>query len=148
MHTIKLSPEEEVVLDPEHVQFTEATLNNFLQKSPAWFSYYTAKQAHAQYFVSLYEDEYERIYSNNFRLHKVGSSDKLAEALAKIEPEVQEALSKIRIAKENLAIIIGYVRALDKAIQNALNLGYNLRKEMQQLGRVVSEEKTLEEILG
>lgn len=139
-----------VVLNPEHVQFTEATLNEFLQKSPGWFSYYSAKQAQAQYIASLYDDEYDNLYSSKFRFYKAeGGSDKLAEASAKIDVEVVEALKRSRKAKENLNQITGFLRALDKANQNALNLGYNLRKEMQLSGtNRIGEEKTLEEIFG
>jgi hypothetical protein len=149
-HVITLSSDEEIVLDPEHVQFTEATLNDFLQKSPAWFSYYSSKQSHAQYLASLQEDIYEQVYSDKFRFYKAeGGSDKLADASAKTDPEVIEALKKMRKAKENLTAISGFLRALDKANQNALNLGYNLRKEMQQLGSSrINEEKTLDDILG
>lgn len=146
-----LSEEDEVILDPEHVQFTEATLNEFLQKAPGWFSYYSTKQSRAQYIASLHEDNYEQVYSNKFRFYKAeGGSDKLAEASSKTDPEVMEALKQSRKAKENLTCIGGFLKALDKANQNALNLGYNLRKEMQLSGggRILSEEKTLSDILG
>lgn len=148
---ITLSSEDEVTLEPEHVQFTEATLNEFLQNAPGWFSYYSAKQARAQYIASLHDDKYEQVYSDKFRFYKAeGGSDKLAEASAKTDPEVVEALKRSRKAKENLTYITGFLRALDKANQNALNLGYNLRKEMQLSGgnRIGGEEKTLEDIFG
>jgi hypothetical protein len=148
-HTITLSDEEEVVLDPEHVQFTESSLNEFLQKAPGWFSYYSAKQSHAQYVASLHEDKYDQIYSDKFRFYKAeGGSDKLAEANSKTDSQVIEALKAARKAKENVAQISGFLRALDKANQNALNLGYNLRKEMQLSGTKISEDKSLEEIMG
>jgi hypothetical protein len=147
---ITLSVDDDVTLDPEHVQFTEATLNEFLQKAPGWFSYYSAKQARAQYIAALTEDMYDQVYSEKFRFYKAeGGSDKLAEASAKTDPEVVEALKQSRKAKENLNYINGFLRALDKANQNALNLGYNLRKEMQLAGgNRIGEEKSLEEILG
>jgi hypothetical protein len=147
---ITLSADDEVTLDPEHVQFTEANLNGFLQTTPGWFSYYSAKQARAQYIASLHDDKYEQVYSDKFRFYKAeGGSDKLAEASAKTDPEVIEALKRCRKAKENLTYITGFLRALDKANQNALNLGYNLRKEMQLSGgNRVGEDKSLEEILG
>jgi hypothetical protein len=121
-----------------------------LQKAPGWFSYYSNKQARAQYIASLHDDKYEQVYSDKFRFYKAeGGSDKLAEASAKTDPEVVDALKRSRKAKENLTYISGFLRALDKANQNALNLGYNLRKEMQLSGgNRIGEEKTLEDILG
>jgi hypothetical protein len=146
---LKITNDEEVILDPEHVQFTEANLNEFLQKAPGWFSYYSAKQSMAQYVASLYEDMYDQKYSEKFRFYKAeGGSDKLAEASAKTDTEVVEMLKTVRKSKENLTHITGFLRALDKANQNALNLGYNLRKEMQLTGNRVVEDKSLEEILG
>lgn len=144
---IKISPEEEINLDPARLQFTEATLNEFLKDFPSWYSYYSQVQSRAQLISSLYEDRYDQIYAEKFKFHKFEkASDKLAEASAKSDSDVIDALKQSRKAKQNLNYISGYLRALDKANQNALNLGYNIRKEMDKLGS--NTIKSLEEIMG
>jgi hypothetical protein len=146
---IKISAEdEEVILNTEHLMFTDATLNDYLIKAPGWFAYYNQAHARAQYVSSIYEDMYDQVYSEKFRHYKAaGGSDKLAEASARVDPDVIEALKRTRKAKENMNQIAGHLRSLDKANQNALNLGYNIRKEMDKLG-VSIREKSLEEIMG
>ena len=144
---IKLSSDdEEINLNPEHLQFTEATLNEFLKNSPSWFSYYSQIQSRAQLIATMYEDRHEQIYSEKFKIYKTeGGSDKFVEASAKTDPDVINALKNARKAKENLNCISGFLRALDKANQNALNLGYNMRKEMDKIGNSI---KSLNEILN
>jgi hypothetical protein len=146
---IKISADdEEIFLDTDHLVFTDATLNDYLIKAPSWFAYYNQMHAHAQYVASIQEDKYDQIYSEKFRDYKAaGGSDKLAEASARVDPEVVEALKQTRKAKENMNQIAGHLRSLDKANQNALNLGYNIRKEMDKLGSSV-RERSLEEIMG
>lgn len=151
MRIIKLG-EEEIALDPEHLEFTEATLNDYLQKSSRWYSYYSEKHSLSQLYASMYEDLHEQTYSKKFKLYKAeGGSDKLAEASSKADPEVAAALKSAREAKERQGVIGGFLRSLDKAIQNALNLGYNIRKEMDKLGKDtinVAANKSLEDIMG
>jgi hypothetical protein len=148
MRSVKIG-EEEVEINPEHLEFSESTLNDYLQKSPRWYNYYSEMHSKAQLYASVYEDKYEQVYSEKFRFYKAeGGSDKLAEASAKADPDVAAALMRARRAKEIQGVLGGFLRAMDKSIQNALNLGYNIRKEMDKLGKDTIHQKSLEEIVG
>jgi len=125
---------EEVDLDPKVMDFTEATLNEYFIKEAAVYSYYHQKMVDAQYFASKYEDAYEAAFAKKFQECKeAGATDKLAEAMAKNDPDVIEAKDKARLSKRTKDQLWGFLKSLDKAHENALNLGYNVRKEMQVL---------------
>jgi hypothetical protein len=138
---------EEVELDPKVMDFTEATLNEYLMKDAGVYSYYHAKMVDAQYLAQKYEDTFESLYSSKFREFKEqGATDKLAEAMAKSDAEVVAAKEKVRISKRTKDHLWGFLKSLDKAHENALNLGYNVRKEMQVLKH--NQVRQLDEIMN
>ena len=125
---------EEVELDAAVMNFTEATLNEYLMKDAGTYSYYHQKWVDAQYLATKYEDNFETLYAKKFQECKeAGATDKLAEAMAKSNQEVVEAKDKARITKRAKDQLWGFLKSLDKAHENALNLGYNVRKEMTVL---------------
>lgn len=138
--------QEEINLDPEILKFTEATLNEYLQKEAAIYSYYSAKWIDSQYINSTYDDKLEELYSQKFKLYKDQDvSDKKAEAMAKADPEVVEAKEKVRISKRTMEHLRLFLRSFDKNHENALNLGYNIRKE---IGVYNQNQVKLEQIMN
>jgi hypothetical protein len=127
--------DQEVLLDTNHLTFTESNLNEFLQTSPIWFAYYSEKSVQANHIAMILEDEYDYAYAESFKLCKIKKfSDKHSEMIASTDDPVKDKLTKYREAKETAYLISSFLRSLDKAITNALNLGYNKRKEMDKLG--------------
>lgn len=144
---IHLDAIEEVNLDPELMKFSEATLNQFLTKDAAVYSYYSSKLVDAQYFSDKYDEQADIVYSKKFQEFKEeGCTDKLADAKAKACNDVVDAKEKARLAKRNKDFIWNFLKALDKAHENALNLGYNIRREQQLFQN--QQIKSLEEIVN
>jgi hypothetical protein len=123
----------EVELDPEHLKFSEATLNQRLQEEASLYSYYAEQLTKANYILSLLEDEYDSEYHKKFIECKGTSSDKLAEASAKGDEKVQECLKKVRQAKYARDAIQAYLRSFDRAHDCLVNLAQNIRKELDKL---------------
>jgi hypothetical protein len=131
---IKLN-QEEVELKSENLEFNETELNDFLKKAASNLAYYNERYAVAQYISAMYEDKAEELYEIRFKEAKEnGGSDKLANAFATASDDVKEAKTKARLAKYHVNLLYGYIKALDRANTNAINLGYNIRKEIDKLG--------------
>lgn len=125
---------EDVELSADNLKITEIGLNDYLCNFAAIYDYYSRKWSEAQYLHYVSEDKYDCLYCDKFRCYKEdGCSDKLAEARSKSNHEVIDARNAVRKAKLTMQLIYGYLRALDKSHENALNLGYNLRREMSHL---------------
>ena len=124
--------ESEVDLDPKHLEVNEENLNEHLKTFAGTYSYYNAMLSKAQFIQFLTEDKYEQTYSERFQYYKdnEAGSDKRAEAKTTINDNVIKAKRAVREAKYISQLTLGYVRALEKAHENALNLGYNIRKEI------------------
>jgi hypothetical protein len=139
--------DEEVDLDPKVFRFTEATLSEYLMKDASLLSYYGAKWADAAFIHATYEDRYEQAFSRKMREYKeTGATDKLADAMAKSDPEVVEIKEQIRNAKRIKDLLSNHMKALEKNHENALNLGYNIRKELDVHNK--SAVKSLDDILN
>ena len=139
---------EEVELNNELLEFSETSLNEFLKKIGGHHSYYSEKYAMAQYVHGLYEDKHEELVATYYKEAKEqGGTEKLAEATARLKPEVIDAMKKVRTAKYNMQLLWGFLRSIDKANTNALNLSYNMRKEMDKLGNTVHNSPSIDEIL-
>ena len=127
--------EEEVFLDPTNLEVDEVNLNDFLKEFSGTYNYYNTMWAKAQLIQRTFEDRYENTLNDRYVFFKMndGGSDKLAEAKAKIHDSVVQAKKTMQTAKYVTQQLNGYLRSLDKAHEDALNLGYNLRKEMDKL---------------
>lgn len=126
----------EVDLDPEMLKLNEHYLNDYLSKEASLYSFYGSMWANASYVVNKYEDEYEQVTAKKFREHKEEkATDKLADSLAKSDPEVIDLQAKLRAAKRVKDQIWMYLKSMDKNHENALNMGYNVRKEINMQGR-------------
>ena len=127
--------DQEVVLDPKHLEVSEVSMNDFLKNFAALYSYYNAMWAKSQFIQHLTEDKYDQVASERFQHYKEseGGSDKLVEAKVTVSEKVIAARRAAREAKYICQLLFTYLRALDKAHENALNLGYNIRKEIDKI---------------
>lgn len=124
----------EIQLDDNLLRFDEHTINNFLQTFAANYNYYYEFHSDATFIHSKYEDKYDAIYADKFRMYREeSSSDKMAEMKTKCDAAVQEAQENVRVAKRNVNLLWGYLRALDRAHDDATQYCFNLRREMQSL---------------
>ena len=127
--------DDEVVLEEKHLLVDEVNLNEFLKKFASIYNYYNTMWANAQYLYYCADDNLDVKYGERFQFYKEneGGSDKLVEAKVKSHPDVINARALSRQAKYAMQLLFTYLRAMDKAHENALNLGYNIRKEMDKL---------------
>jgi len=125
----------EVVLEEKHLVVDEVSLNEFLKKFASTYNYYNTMWAKAQYLNHCAEDSFDVKYGERFQFYKEneGGSDKLVEAKVKSHPDVINARAKARQAKYAMQLLNSYLRAMDKAHEDALNLGYNIRKEIDKI---------------
>lgn len=124
----------EITLESALLKFDEHTINEFLRKEAGNYATYTAYHADAQYVHSKYEDRYEALYAEKFKLYREeSSSDKMAEMKTKSDNDVQEALELVRLAKHNTNLLWGFVRSMDRAHDNAREFCFNMRKELNKL---------------
>jgi len=127
--------ETEVNLDPKNLEVDEVNMNEFLKDFAGTYNHYATQWATAQYIQRTIEDRYDITYAERFRFFKEndGGSDKLVEAKVKVHDSVVDAKKKMQHAKLITQLLHSYLRSLDKAYESALNLGYNIRKEMDKL---------------
>lgn len=124
---------QEVVLDEANMAFSDATLTEYLKKEAPFYNYFGFALAKAESVLAIRDADYEHLYSLKFAEYKgEGGSDKMAEARTLGDNEVLEAKYKCVHAKEDVRKIQQHLRAWDKSHENALNLGYMLRKEMEK----------------
>lgn len=120
----------EVLIDPSLLEFNEATVGAWQDRCGVWYSYYSQQLAVAEFCLAKAEENAEIKYYNAFKTHKLGSSDKLAEANARTEQDVMDAQAKAIQAKYKVNSLKGFLRAFDKAHDNAQSRNWTLRKEM------------------
>ena len=124
----------EITLRSALLNFDEHTINDFLRKEAGNYASYSAYHADAQYVHSKYEDRYDALYAEKFKLYREeSSSDKMAEMKTKSDTDIQEAIEMVRLAKHNANIIYGFIRSMDRAHDNAREFCYNLRKELDKI---------------
>jgi hypothetical protein len=125
--------DQEVTIDPSLLEFNEATLGGWQDKAGVWYAYYSEQLANAEFLLAKAEEKYETKYYDAFKIHKAGNSDKLAEANARTDADVLEAQTAATAAKLRVTSLKGFLRAFDKAHDNAQSRNYMLRKEMDKL---------------
>lgn len=148
---------EVVDLDPKRMHFNEANLSKYQEEEAVWYDYFGRKLADAEYLLQSYEQEHDVKYSEKFASFKEsGNSDKLADANAKADPEVEEAKKKCLVAKHKVKLLQQHLRAWDKNHDNAQNRAHTIRKELDKLHsdfyfknrELTTEEQKLEDIIG
>jgi len=151
--TIKVAGNE-IELDPKKLEFNEANLSNYLEQEAIWYDYYGGCFADAEAEKDYFELKVEKLYSEKFAEAKQGgSSDKLAEAIAKADPELDTAKKNAIIAKHKMKLLQQHLKAFDRSHENANNRGHTLRKEIDKLdGRIYGDnggvDKQIDDIIG
>jgi hypothetical protein len=124
----------EVIIDPENLRFDERTLTSYIQTEGGHYDNIGAYLALAERHLQNSEVKHEKMYSQRFvEAKEEGSSDKLAEARAKCDTDVNELKSDIVEAKYIVNRLKNHVKAWDKSHDNAQSLGHMLRKQMDKL---------------
>jgi hypothetical protein len=128
--------DKEVKLDPANMKFNEITLNDYMEKEAGWYDYFGSMLAEAEYLMQRIELEHDTLYSERFKEHKEqGCSDKLAEANAKADPDVEKAKLDYLASKHKVRLLQQHLRAWDRAHENAQSRGHFLRKEIDKLNK-------------
>ncbi len=84
--------EQKVYLDPNRLMFNEQSVGAWLEESGAWYAYFASQLADAEYLKDARDADYESKYASLFVSYKEnGCSDKLADASAKSNEELEEA---------------------------------------------------------
>lgn len=139
--------EEELEVDPNELAFTEATINEKMERLGSLSSFYGQKFADAEYYWSQLEKAVDNMYMAKFVQYKDEGrgSDKVCEALAKIDPIVIELSEKALNAKKAKIQLQQYLKAIDITHQNVQSRGHMIRKEMEKLQYDI---RTPEQIVG
>jgi hypothetical protein len=126
--------QEEIVLDADRLAFNEASLNQFQDRLAIWYDYFSEKLSLAEYLLARREAEYDVVYSKAYAHYKEnGATDKLSDAHAKADDEVQDAKKEAILAKQRVQQLKQHLKAWDKAHDNAQSRGHMVRKEMDKL---------------
>ncbi len=125
--------EQKVYLDPNRLMFNEQSVGAWLEESGAWYAYFASQLADAEYLKDARDADYESKYASLFVSYKEnGCSDKLADASAKSNEELEEAKKGITRAKHAVKCLQQHLRAWDKAHDSAQNRANTFRKEMEK----------------
>jgi ribonuclease HII len=131
--TLKIGTQE-VLINPDDLRFTDATLNIFLERISGIIDYIGQNLANAQRIVNMVEQKHEYAFINSYKkLKEDGKSDKTAELLAKGDDEVQRLRMGLIEAKYHKDLLYHHLQALNSAREDAHNRGHMLRKEMDKL---------------
>lgn len=124
----------EVEIDPENLRFDEQSLSNYIQKESGWYDNFGAYLALSERHLQNKEVAHEKLYCERFvEAKENGASDKLAEAKAKADADVNELKSEIVEAKYVVNRLKNHLKAWDKNHDNAQSLGHTLRRQMDKL---------------
>lgn len=127
---------EEVNLDEKILEVNHETINEFLSKYAAWYRYYQSKHSDAMLIARSYSDQHAALLQSKFKQYKetMNCSDKMAEACSKSDEEVLSLQKRMRAAEYIKDELYGFLRSMDYAHDNAKELCYNMRKEMDKIG--------------
>jgi len=126
--------DEDIDLESDLLEVDEASINDKLRRFAKTYSRYNQIYAKAQFLLASAEDELESVEGAKFDIYKSnGGSDKLIDAKVSADEQVIVAKSKVREAKYKSQMVFGFLRSLDKSHEDLINLGYNVRKEMDKI---------------
>ena len=126
--------QDKVTLDPDRLLFNEATLSEFQDRLATWYDYFGEMFILAEYLTSCKEVQHEVAYAKVYaKFKEEGCTDKLSDAHAKSDPDVEEAKKQAIRAKYRQRELDKHIKAWDKAHDNAQSRGHMVRKEMDKL---------------
>ena len=124
----------EVVIDSELLRVNEANLSQYIQTEAGYYDNFGAFQALAEKNLQNKEMFHERVYSERFiEAKESGSTEKLAEAKAKADPDVLSAKQDIIEARYIVNRLKQHLKAWDKNHENAQSMGHMQRKLIDKL---------------
>jgi len=123
-----------VVIDPENLRFDENTLSKYIQNEGSYYDNFGHYLALAEKNLQNKENQHEKLYCERFiEAKELGSSDKLAEAKAKSDPDVNFIKDQVFEARYVVNRLKNHIKAWDKNHDNAQSMGHMLRKQMDKL---------------
>jgi len=127
---------DKVDLDENILVVSHDNINEFLSKYASWYRYYQNKHNDASYIYKKLLDKFNSLVQSKFKQYKQEGqlSDKMAEACAKSDEEVLTMQEKMRMAEYVKDEMWGFLRSMDYAHEDALQMCYNIRKEMDKIG--------------
>lgn len=124
-----------VVIDAENLRFDETTLSHYIQTEGGFYDNFGYYLALAERNLQNKESQFEKLYCDRFvEAKELGSSDKLAEAKAKADPDVVAMRDEVFDARYAVNRLKNHIKAWDKNHDNAQSMGHMLRKQMDRLG--------------
>lgn len=130
-----------IVLNEDHMRFNEANLGKYMEEEHVWYNYYGQALADLEFEVQLLEVEYETLYYRFYKDAKEsGSTDKLAEASAKQNVAIVDLRNKLASRNCDLLKIKQFLKAFDKAHDNAKSRAFSIQKEIDKLNHTFKGE--------
>lgn len=124
----------EVIINSEFLRFDEQTLGKYIQDESGYYDNFGAFLALAERNLQNKDMYHERMYSERFvEAKENGSTEKLAEAKAKADPDVLAAKQDVIEARYIVNRLKQHLKAWDKSHDNAQSMGHMLRKSMDKL---------------
>lgn len=121
----------EVEIDLGLLDFQEEELNDHLQKEAGIYGWYKARWFDAQYDYKVKDTEADAAEAGAMvRYREGGDAVEVAKQKAKADLDVIKSRIEAHEAQRRMGYIESVLRAMDKNHENALNLGYNVRREM------------------
>lgn len=134
--------EKEVILDVNLMAFNEHNLSEYIEKEAAWFDYFGAMLADAEFYMHRMQVEYDKIYSQKYAEAKDnGATEKRAEAAAQVNDDVIKAKMDLIESKHNVKLLQQHLMAWKMSHDNAQSRGHTLRKEMDILNRDIRGQR-------
>lgn len=128
----------EIILDPKNMEFSDNTLNDYMEKEYSWVDYFGKQLEYAQKEKLDAEIDAEAIFSEKYIEAKdSGGTEQYAKAKANADADVIAAKKKVVKLNEIVGQIKAHLKAWDRNHDNAQNRGYTLRKEMDKLNKDV-----------
>ena len=124
----------DVSIDPDNLRFNEDSLSSYIQTEGGYYDNFGGFLSFAERNLQNKELLHEKLFCERFEEAKeLGSSDKLAEAKAKKDPDVVEMKNDVIEARYIVNRLKNHLKAWDKNHDNAQSLGHMLRKQMDKL---------------
>jgi len=141
---VEIDAEHKFEIDNAALDFNDQTLTEYMRREGMAYSHYSSLQATLERALEMAEIDHEVRYSEKFKHYKSeGSSDKLAEACAKCDPEVEELQRRVARIKYGVSMVKYHLKAWDKNHDNAQSTGHMIRKEMDLGARKFKEDVLL-----
>lgn len=128
----------EVSLDAKNMEFSDTTLNEYMEKEYGWVDYFGKQLEYAQKERLDAEIDAEAIFSQKYIEAKDnGGTEQYAKAKANADEDVIAAKKRVVELTETVGQIKAHLKAWDRNHDNAQNRGYTLRKEIDKLNKDV-----------